>query len=546
MLINNSVFDMKLNRSTWSFVVIVFTLFISPLMHAQQTSETVYKSSADQLVTVEKVAVLPFADNVGGIYSRPLENHLLKVLEKNHHWDLVETSTVGPILTPVEISQDINQAKQISRSLGEADAFFACRISKGPNGLNIHLSLFLTKDSLLFAQAELKNYARFDIEDAKAKLEELFQKIKNDIPYSARVLSRQGNRVTVNLGINDGIQANQIVPVIQIIKLNRHPKFNFLISTEKEILGRVKLLKVENTLSFGMILSERENGAIQVNSKIAGIDFVKYPDTDSLTSGSTAEDQLSNREDKDISFGKNPQEWVPAKPPSFGRVGANFGLGLFTGKTSLRDGDNLSESATAYPGVYFDGELWLTSKWAMHFALAQAIITVDNPRSGSTPAELSQSLSKYEFLFGYYMRFGGSIWQPWVELLAGYSSYELKVDNSNPTAFTTQEYTGFKLGVRGQVPVTRDQRWFAGARAHYTLFPSLNESPVTSGSSSESTIIEFGAFVGYKWSPNIQFTGALDLSQYQSTFSGDGSHSTDANSASHRHVVFSGGINYFF
>ncbi|MCB0408334.1 MAG: hypothetical protein KDD34_09030 [Bdellovibrionales bacterium] len=519
---------------------------MSSQLYAQEESgSTYYRSQIDQLITIDKVAVLPFVDNLEGIYARPLENHLLELLKNDHHWDLTVANTVGPILSPVEIAQDIERARKISESLKPADAFFAAKITKGPNGINLTLSLFLTEDSLLFAQQEVKNSPRFDLDELKDQLSDLLKKIKKQIPYSGRILSRDGNRVTVNLGAKDGVIEKQVIPVVQILKLNRHPKFHFLINTEKEILGKVKLLKIEDSLSFGMILTEREKGAIQPSAKIAGIDFVEYENTDTLA-GAANTSNINTRPDKDVSFGENPKEWVPKNPPTFGRAAVGLGLGMYKTSTNLTNGTNYDASNPYYPSVTLEGELWLTNIWAMHLTISQGIISIDNA-SGSTPSELSQSLSRYEFMFGYYIRMGqGSIWDPWVEILGGYSNYRLFVDDSSPRTFTTMEYSGFRFGLRGQFPISHNPRWSAGAKVFITWRPGLNESPVTSGSSNDNSINEFGIFGGYRMRSDIQVFGGLDFSLYSSSFSGNGTRNPDASSSSQRHTVLNGGVNFFF
>lgn len=525
-----------------------FNLTLGPVGLNAQVKEisgsTFYRSQIDELITIDKIAVLPFTDNLEGIYARPLESHLLELLKQDHHWDLYNINPVGPLLSPIEIRQDPKVAQKISKDISDAQAFFSAKISKGPNGISMDLSLFLTKDGKLFASQELKNSSRFHIEDLKRELESLLKKIKKQVPYSGRILSRDKNRVTVNLGLRDGVVPNQVIPIVQILKLNRHPKFHFLINTEKEILGKVKLLKIEDTLSFGVILTEREKGAIQVGAKISGLEFVEYENVDSLNPDAS----IGNRPDKNITFGKNPKEWVPQNPPTFGRASVEFGLGMYQASTKLRDASNTTYSAENpyYPGVGVEGELWLTNLWAMHFGLSQGIIPIDNS-SGSSPGELSQSLSKYEFLFGYYIRMGAQgIWDPWVELLAGYSSYRLFVDDSNPTTFTTAEYSGLKFGIKGQFPVSDDKKWFAGGQLYFHYEPSLNETPVTSGSGRNNTINEFGAWGAYQFRNHIQLYGGVDFSLYSTSFSGSGSRSSDASSSSQRHIVFNGGVHFFF
>jgi hypothetical protein len=532
-----------IERSKWA-LVIGLALWLCPASLAQTNIETsaLYSSGVDNLVTIRKVAVLPFVDNLNGIYARPLENHMFDLFKDDHHWDLLKNSTVGPVLSPYEISQDPERASEIAKSLVVADAFFAAKVTKGPSGINMHLALFLTKDGKLFAEAKLKNSQRFDIEDLKNQLKALVDQIKKQVPYAGRVLSRTGQTVTVNLGSRDGVIKDQVVPVVQIIKLKRHPKFQFLISTEKEILGRIKLLKIDKTLSFGKIITEREREAIQVGAKVASLDFVNYPDSDNLGSGGGPG---TNREDKDISFGENPKAWVPQNPPAFGKVSAVFGLGQFSANTKIRNGDSYSASTLFYPKIGLAGELWLTSTWSLHLGIQQGIISMNNA-SGAEPSELAGSMNRYDFAFGYYFRMGPSIWDSWVQLLGGYSSYRLFLDDSDPTTFTTAEYTGFRFGVEGQFPISKDKKWSAGGKLLFTWEPNLNETPVTSGSSSNNTVNEFVGTVGYRYKSNIQFFGNAEFNLYSSTFSGGGTRTERATSYSQLHTMLIGGLNYFF
>ena len=56
-----------------------------------------YHSEADDLLTIEKVSVLPFTDNLQGIYARPIETHFISLVDKMHRWNYIASSTSGPI-----------------------------------------------------------------------------------------------------------------------------------------------------------------------------------------------------------------------------------------------------------------------------------------------------------------------------------------------------------------------------------------------------------------------------------------------------------------
>lgn len=504
-----------------------------------------YRSDIDMQFSVEKVSVLPFTDNLQGIYARPLEQHFIQLIDKMHRWDYLPANNTGPILTPEELEAAPAKTIQSTQGLG-VDAVFAARISKGPNGVMIHLSLFLSKDGKLLSQAILKDYKQFDLNDLKEQMQRLLSEITARLPYAGRVLSREVNRVTVNLGAKDGLQAGQMLSVVQIVKANRHPKFNFLISTEKEIVGKIKVLKVDETLSFGTVVTEREKGTVQKNAKIGPLDFITYSNTDSLSLQPSDEEALMQKEGSKIAFGKDAREWQPQNAPTFGQVGGRLGLSRFTNNAQVTGVGGLSGTDNYAPGISLEGEIWITPEWTFHARLEQSIISVNNPRPGSQPAKLSQSLSAYEALVGYMIRLGPSVWSAYAEPFIGYFNYNLYTDNSTPEAFTSMDYSGLKFGIRGAAPIDPEGRYGVGGEFAIAMKPGLSEKPVTSGSSSTNNATEFGIF-GYKRLSNrLKAQVNLDFEMYSSNFSGTGTRAQSATSASQRITTLSGGVYYMF
>lgn len=505
----------------------------------------IYHSDIDNLLTIERVSVLPFTDNLQGIYARPLEAHFISLVDKQHRWSYVVANNSGAILSPEELEADPEKAVQASQGLG-ADAFFAGRITKGPNGITIHISLFLSKDGKLLSQAILKDYKQFNLNDLKEQTQRLLTEIVARLPYAGRVLSRDGNRVTVNLGARDGLQVGQLLSVIQIIQAQRHPKFNFLISAEKEIFGRVKVLKVDETLSFATVVTEKERGAIQKNSKIGPLDFVVYSATESLSG--RAEDSLGQREDSKMAFGKDPQAWKPQAPPTFGEVGARLGVGRIqenmeltgSGKGPIAGSDNFS------PSILIEGEIWITPEFTFHARMQQGLAQVNNPDPSSKPGVLNQSISAYEASFGYMFRFGPHVWSPNVEPFLGYFSWRLYTDASAPPTFTTVEYSGLRLGVRGSTPVGAGGNWGAGGEFSFALKPGLRESPYSSGDTASPSVVEFGVLAYKKIGERLKAQMNLDFAMYSANFTGNGGGGSPASSASQRLTTLSAGVNYMF
>jgi hypothetical protein len=539
-----------IRRFTEVFVAFVGLISIGNRTFAQEVTKpaqhAIYHSDVDELLTVERVSVLPFTDNLQGIYARPLETHFISLIEKMHRWDYFPSNTSGPLLAPEELENDPAQATKVSEGLG-VDGFFACRITKGPNGITVHLSLFLTKDGKLLSQAILKDYKQFDLSDLKEQMQRLLSEIVSRLPYAGRVLSREGNRVTINLGLRDGLQVGQMLSVIQIIQAQRHPKFNFLIRTDKEIFGKIKILKVDETLSFGTVVTEKERDAIQKNAKIGPLDFITYSENAGLALTPSPEDALAQRDDSKVAFGKDAQAWQPQAPPTFGQVGGQVGLSRVSENVDIGSPvGSLSADNNMAPSVMLEGELWITPDWTFYTRLKQGIIPISNPRAGSSPDKLNQQLSQYEAGFGYMFRLGPHVWSPYLEPFLGYFTSNLYSDASTPTAFTSMDYSGFKIGLRGATPIGDGSDYGVGGIFATAFRPVLNESPVSSGSSSTNNVTCFGIFGYKKMSSRLKAVAQLDMEMYSSNFSGSGSRDVSASSASQTFTTLSGGIYYMF
>ncbi len=515
----------------------------------EQTAQ--YISQVDDDLTIKRITILPVTDNLDGIYARPLENELTSHVKKNHQWDLVESNvTETPSIVDLE-EKPAELSKLTSRI--DTDGILVCRISKGPAGTTIRLDLFLKNDNKLFAQEILKDFPRFEINELKEQLGTMYGKLIAKIPYNGQILSRAQNRVTVNIGKSDGINKDQILSVIQIIKINRHPKFNFIINTEKEIIGKVKILKVDDNLSFATIITEKERGAIKKGAKISGIDFVNYTVPDELSSSQKG-DSINDRQDSKVSFGKAPSEWLPTQPPMFGLVGIKLGLGTFNENMNLTNSNTALSpggqegKASVYPSLDLYGELWLNPKWQVRLEWLQGVLSTNNPRAGSTPSSLNDSLTYYSLVVGYNFLLRNDFFGPKIRLDLGMMRYRMFVDTSQPESFTTVNYSGILAGVTGILPIDNRGDLNLGATFNLVLLPKLTEEPEASGDGATNNVNSFSVFMEKKLRENIKLIGSLDFLLVSTSFSGPGARANGeyATSVSQRLTSANVGISYLF
>lgn len=230
--------------------------FLSSQTWAQSSSSFV--SSVDQDLTIKKVTVVPFTDNLQGIYSKPLYKKFKGLVDADPLWSYQDFPE-EPTTTLIDFEEDTNSAKAVLAKTS-ADGFFSFRITKGPRGLNGKLTFFAGKSGLPLIQEDLRDYPKFEISEVERQLEDMYTKIKSQLPYRGLILSRRGQEVTINIGHKNGLKKGDELTIIQLLQVNRHPKLKILVSSEKEIMGRVKVFKIDNNLSFAHIIFEREPG----------------------------------------------------------------------------------------------------------------------------------------------------------------------------------------------------------------------------------------------------------------------------------------------
>jgi hypothetical protein len=274
-----------------------------------------------------------------------------------------------------------------------------------------------------------------------------------------------------------------------------------------------------------------------VNSKIAALENVTYTNTDTLSDIHSGEDTLPERPEGQMTYGKNPTAWVPQKKPTFGMVGARFGIAKFTENVNSNS-TSLDDYTPLYPSIFLEGELWLTPAWTAHADVRQGIITTGNPVSGGQPGHLSHRLSMYDFLFGYNLRLTTSLNAPKIEALFGYASYDMYVDQSTPPGVTSKTYSGPKIGLSGWYTISADSPYSIGANLYFMFATKLVESPDSSGDATNRAS-QFGIFGDKQITSNLKARVALDFELYSSDFSG-------GNTSSQSHQTLSGGLYYMF
>lgn len=520
---------MILQRWFFCALTLVVPLCFSTLAEAQSSpARPAYVSAVDRDLKIENVAVLPFSDNVSNIYAEPLNRHLQERLKLDPRWQV----RLAPNGLPAS-EETTERIQKIMKDL-TADSVLSGRVLRGPGGLHLRLTLYAGSQGYPLLMEEVTEPRLFSIERMTQLLDEALARLRARLPYHGVVASRRGQQVTLNLGMNSGLRDGDVVDIIQILQINRHPKLRFMVSTEKEILGKAQVFKADEELSFANLTFEKEAGVVVPGQKVLAPRPIRYAVVGGMQSPDTSV------------FGENPQEWVPTPPPQFGRLQVMAGLSQYSQNSSFASGESLSGNNSLAPSLAFMAEGWLNREWWVGLNLRQSSFSVSNPNSNSTPGRLNLNVSRYDVSGGYNFLLGNDFFGPKLQTSLGISQFATRADSSTPLVFSDMRFGGMYLGLNFNTNLSEGSPWDLGAKMKYYFSPSATDS-ADSGSITSQSANEFAFTVAKQVRQNLRYLGELNFESYSADFDGsDNSRPDPIRANSHRATTLWLGIEYAF
>lgn len=511
-----------------------------------QAVTTTYISADDEEITLKSLLISPGKDNLQSIYARPLSLYLESLIEKEHVFSIAKYSDGDATFDLDELRAQTQKTSALLEK-SNADGLVHLQVSKGQMGLRFEMALFTKKSGQVWAYADLLEKDHFDLEHARESVQTLLHQILGQIPYQGLVLSRTGGRITINQGANGGVKPDQEIDVIQVVGVTRHPQFQFVTHVQKEIIGKLRITKVDEWLSFGYILFEKEPQVIQPNLKLLIRDPIFYPNLATSKNESVVKHLLS-RGDGRVIMQKDAAEWIPEDNPTFGRMHLLLGMGQFGASTNIASAGGQQGSTLLALNAQVDADLWITRSWFLRLDFTQGSAQLANPLSDSSPAKLNFSLIGLKGAIGYDFLISNSIYGSRIQALLGYSQFSAATTDSTPTSFTSSIFSGIGVGLSGYTPWDEyESKWGFGAELWYHLYPSVSETPVTSGSPQNTNIVELSGAGYYHWRPNLYWVTKVSLNSLNTSFSGTGTRTNGtASSSDYSWTRINAGVEHLF
>lgn len=520
-----------------SIFFLLFNLSLSSISNAQNQSPVTYVSQEDQNMTIRSVIVAPVIDNMNNVYGLPLTEHLKKKIQAEQQWEVIELpSNLSSIATQLDSSAKNRQA--LKKATGTS-ALLTLKLIKGPKGISLWANLYAGPGLDPLLQESADQIQGFELESIKKNADLLFDRIKKNLPYQALVLSRRGDQVTINIGTQNGLGKAREARAILILKVNRHPKRGTMVSSEKEILAKIDLFKIDEYLSFGEIKFEKQPNILQAGTKVIVENSLPMS---SEASGVAKSDPAADH----LIYGEKPKEWVPMNPPQFGSIGMALGIVQYNQNYNLVSSGSITATNNFGPTIKFAGEMWLNDKWFLSLLLKQSAFAVANGLTDSTPSTLNMTLSQQMLSIGHNFLLTEDFFGPKIRISGGPTQFSVRADQSSPLALTSMSFGGLALGFAGSFPISETMPVELGAQFKYYWWPTTTEN-VASGDVTSTKINNFGFFGKYKRSQNFNYTLDFLTEYYATEFNASGATRTDpAVNISHKVTNLLVGIEYLF
>lgn len=491
----------------WSSFWVTFLLaqFLSFSILAKTPA---YINNEDAALKIKTVFIEPFSDNVNLIYASKAEIKIKGIIENDNQWD-------------------------ITTNKKDSDLIIESRLTKNPKSYTLKMELLFKSGIGIQDSKEIDNI--FETEKILGHYETLFHNLKTRIPYQGTILSRTQDQVTINLGTAHGVTQNQEVVAIHLAKLNLHPKTQAYISSEKIVLGKIILTKVDEYLSFGTIQFEREPQVLKKDTKI------EFSRLDRPSLAATPPGPIDAAAPTDVPKG----EWVPRKPPQYGKFSISGGLIQYTQNINFLTAGNKTASQWFTPTIKGAAELWLNPEFHLELFIRQSSFKMRNPLENSEPGSLNMSLSQYQIKAKYNYEIDSSQRAPQFQVAFGIGSFEALGDKASPLSVSNLSYGGTLLGFKGTFAVSQESPVDLGLYFNYFISKSLKDS--SDANPSGVQINDFGLVVRYTKTLNLAYVFELSFESYSSDFdTTSGQRPDPSNSISHKLISTLAGIEYSF
>ncbi len=496
-------------NKTRVFITVLLSLF---LLSAASTDGQC-NGDLDRQYRLETVGTLRAIDNVDGFFTEYVASAFERYFSQQSRLisidlRLVDLAVSRSKLPYEKVIFDLDLLKRASQS-ARAESLIRTQVQKAGGIYSftlewLHAPKMEVIADLHFEMNEPKGEHGFiggsldqDLLSEGLKLQ--LSKLLHALPFFGQVSGRDREKVTLNIGEDEGLKVGDQVDLATIEEVKRHPLMNRIVDWKLRPTGQIVVEKVEGGMAFCRIVSEEPGVQVSRFQKVVRVNHLS-----GARSGPAVQEVDTKAEPSHTSE-------ASFKKPQLGWIALSAPLGSYSRFFTSTAGSVSNRGGGFALGGRMEGEILLMRNWFLSARMGyeawtfsqkdrSGVLTSASRMDGVPGSDLSYLLS-----LGYLVNFSEMSDGPrgWAKLGYKYTRTQL------PTS--TLENTGVMglnsifLGAGGSYPLP--QKWSAFADLKFRLFSFAILNQIGASSSSDFEFILGG---GYQFNNSMSFQVALE------------------------------------
>ncbi|MBF0118659.1 MAG: hypothetical protein HQK79_07465 [Desulfobacterales bacterium] len=222
-----------------------------------------------------KVAVLDFQTQGQGFESSDMgkivAEWLITALVKEGRFEVIERRMLEKIIEEQKLMMsgmlDETSATKIGKLLG-VRAIITGSVMKLQDFMEVNARIIDVENASIIAAENVKSSSASKLEELVVKMSDIIMK---DFPLEGYVVSREKNKVVIDLGKRAGVKSQMKFMIFKEGKVIKHPKTGEILDVERVQTGIILVENVRDKIADAVIQSETSEGAIQYGQLVKNV-----------------------------------------------------------------------------------------------------------------------------------------------------------------------------------------------------------------------------------------------------------------------------------
>jgi hypothetical protein len=455
--------------------------------------------SLDKQFYLESIGILKASDSLGGLFAEIIASAYVDYFNIQKRFVLTDLSRVQQVIGQFELEhkliENVHILAEIAR-VSKSTSLIRTQVLKEPASYHfkidwLHAPLMerIAKIEFFLAQPDPGNALKTEI--IKKAFQDHLGELFSQLPFLGEVTGRDSAMVTLNLGATSGLLPGSFVEISTLEEVKKHPILNEMVSWELVPTGKVRVEHVEESLSFGKVITELDHQKVLRYQKITHIEAPSVPKS-SQTEESVSKSDFSNYHNGLIAGG------------------IVFGNASY----SYRNGGVFYESQSFLTSIKLQSEIWFSESWftLLDFYYASFRFTQKNSYSNtlSPRSQIGGSFGSWSSLnigMGYLQPIFENVAQ--IRLKWGYQLFLYEIPwQGSPEYTATINNDSLWMGIQGDYNLNSFFNVFLGFNRG--IIPFRTSYPWLSASQGSSWS-EWQAGVDYLLKQELKLRLSLDI-----------------------------------